>query len=65
MLRPEYLKQIDDFIDNLNVVKLYARFVNSEEDDPKIAVAKDAIKEYDAIYGDPDDGCFTDMSDYH
>jgi hypothetical protein len=24
-----------------------------------------SLEEYDAMYGDPDDGCFTDMSDYH
>lgn len=86
MIRPEHLQKIDNFIDNLNIVKLFDRF-KKEEDDPKIVAAKDAIreyrkqcppvktfddlyqpksvKEYDSMYGDPDDGCFTDMSDYH
>jgi hypothetical protein len=45
MLRPEHLKQIDDFIDNLNFTKLFDRF-KKEEDDPKIVAAKDAIKDY-------------------
>jgi hypothetical protein len=86
MLRPEHLKQIDEFIDNLNFTKLFNRFKKEEECDPKIQAAKDAIKdrqvrppvkrsedlyhpkslkEYDTMYGNPDDGCFTDMSDYH
>jgi hypothetical protein len=32
MLRPEHLKQIDDFIDNLNFTKLFNRFKKEEDD---------------------------------
>lgn len=45
MIRPEHLQKIDNFIDNLNIVKLFDRF-KKEEDDPKIVAAKDAIREY-------------------
>jgi hypothetical protein len=41
MLRPEHLKKIDDFIDNLNFTKLLNRF--KKEDG---GVNEDTIKEY-------------------
>lgn len=48
MIRPEHLQRIDNFIDNLNFIKLFERF-KKEEDDPK------PVEEYDSMYGEPDE----------